>query len=67
MRPATKIRDLANECITALEPALITPESARTTVVSNLLQIRTIATDLDARTGTIDPSQKKGWFKRLFE
>ncbi|HXG69471.1 MAG TPA: hypothetical protein VNJ04_02540 [Gemmatimonadaceae bacterium] len=56
MRPTTQIRANAEEALSDLSSLDRSPEVAQ--VVANLKEILAIATKIDARTGTSDPSTK---------
>ena len=55
MRDTTKIKAVAQETLADIQAGTDTSES----IVANLKEIVNIATKMDARTGTSDPSVKK--------
>lgn len=60
VRDATKIKELAEE------GSANTNRRNYVRISEIFAEIYKIADKMDARTGTTDPSQKKGWLKRLF-
>lgn len=56
MRDTTKIKAVAQETLADIAAGTDTHES----IIANLKEIVNIATKMDARTGTIDPSAKAG-------
>lgn len=58
-RLATQIQKLAKEAIATLNNSATPGEERQSQVTAALVDIITIAAKMDARTGTIDPSQKK--------
>lgn len=58
MRPATKIRMLANNIILAVKEPEISPEETNTMILSLANDIITLSEEADARTGLTDPSKE---------
>jgi ABC-type hemin transport system substrate-binding protein len=58
MRDITRIKELATEALVAIQSDSSVVLERDHTVTDNLREIQAIAERLDARTGTIDPSEK---------
>jgi hypothetical protein len=58
-RLATQIIERAKSCITMVNLEAQTASEAKGDVTANLVEIIQLATRMDARTGTIDPSRKR--------
>lgn len=61
MRDATRIKQLADEALIALNQGLRSDNGNRAIIERNLGEIKTIATDMDARTGRKDPT----WWQKV--
>lgn len=66
-RPATFIVDKAEVGLHALRTEYPPSKHQITVAIDAFFAIKAKATDIDARTGTIDPSKKKNRFRRAID